>query len=529
MPRLDGGLPDAPGFSPMITHTRFSVRAVLFTGLALGFSFPPYPFPFLAWAALVPLLDRVDRAPSAATLLLEATAAFLLAFGVAFYWPLLHAFPQTALASAGGLVALPVVMALPFGLARLVRRRLGRSAGLTALVAGYLVMEGALSRGPFAFPWPLLGHTQAEALGFTGFVAWTGVPGVTLWLLTLNVAALTLTRATTIRKGLLPALAVAALLAGPRMVSPTLPTPTAHLRVGVIQPALPPTAWADVSDAARVDTLLALTETLPADPLPRLILWPETALPVFDDSAATGRLYRRLQRWVDDHRAALLTGAVTRASPGPGGRTRYHNSALLFRQGAEGPVAYHKVHPVPFAEHVPFLDVLPMLEALTVPAGGVSGYVPGRAVAPLPLPPAHPGVMICLESLFGTQGRDLVAGGARLLVALTQDGWWGPTPGYRQHLAFNRFRARETGRVLVQASVSGLSALLLPDGTAIRLGGWMERSARTVDVPLYAGATFYVRHGDLVTGLALIVSGILAVLYLLAPRRRRGPRPLVVS
>ena len=259
---------------------------------------------------------------------------------------------------------------------------------------------------------------------------------------------------------------------------------------------------------------------------PRLLLWPETALPILPDTAMEA-LYGRLQAWVDARHVALLTGAITPAGAGAGGRTRYRNSALLFRPGRGRPDAYHKVHLVPFAERVPFVERWPWLEALTVPAGGVTGYVPGPRAAPLPFGDTSLGVMICLESLFGNQARALVEQGAGVLVTLTQDGWWGPTPGFRQHLSFNRLRAVETGRALVQVSVTGLSALLLPDGSTVALTGWMARSATLVHVPLYTGTTFFVRHGDWVIWTALAFSVLLLGACFVYPpsRRRRRPKP----
>ncbi|WP_457653228.1 apolipoprotein N-acyltransferase [Rhodocaloribacter sp.] len=495
----------------------------LLTGLLLGLSFPPLPFPFLAWVAFVPLLRRWDDAPPGSRMLLEAYLAFLITYAVAFFWPLFHALPQTVLASITPLLALPLVMALPVGASALVRRRLGRGPGLVALVAFFLVTEGALSRGPFAFPWSLVGHTQAEALRFNQFAEWTGTPGLSLWVLFLNVAAFAVVRPRASRR--LPLVALALLLVLPfafsRWRRASLPPPRGYAAVGLVQPALPPLAWADVHDAARVDTLLALTEPLFSDAAlrPRLVVWPETALPVFTDPARRDALHARLQTFVDRHEAALLTGAVTLA---PGGDA-YRNSALLFRPHRP-PERYDKVRLVPFAEYVPFSERFPWLRALSAPAGGVSGYRPGVHPRVLQAGDLTLGVLICFESIFGNPSRAYVEQGADFLVTITQDGWWGRTPGYRQHFAFTRLRAVETRRAVVQVSVTGVSGLIDAGGAARFEAGWMKRSARTALVPLRSGETFFARHGDLVTPLAAFVAFLLAAATALEARRAKKRR-----
>ena len=392
--------------------------------------------------------------------------------------------------------------------------------GLAAFVAFFLVMEGALSRGPFAFPWSILGHTQAEALRFNQFAEWTGAPGLSLWVLLLNVAAFGVVRARSSRRG--PVLSLALLLAVPFVLGQwrraSLPPPDGYVTVGLVQPALPPLAWADVHDDARVDTLLVLTTPLvsAARSRPRLVIWPETALPVFREPHRREALYARLQAFVNRYDTALLTGAVTLAT----GENAYQNSALLFRPGGP-PKRYDKVRLVPFAEYVPFSDRFPWLRALSAPAGGVSGYRPGTKPRVLRLGDLTFGVLICFESIFGNPARSYVEQGADFLATITQDGWWGDSPGYRQHFAFNRLRAIETRRALVQTSVTGASGLIDADGAARHEIGWMERSAWTVLVPLRSGTTVFARHGDLVTPLAVLVGFFLAVLTALEARRNR--------
>ena len=483
------------------------------SGVLLGLSFPPVGLYGLAWVALVPLLGRLRAVGSARQAGIEAYAAFLTTYALAFSWPLAHALPQTALLSLAPLLLLPVALALPFALTSFVQNRLGAQLGGTFFVAAYLVAEGTLSRGPLAFPWSLLGHSQAEALAFNQIAEWTGVPGLTLWVLLLNVTLIGALASSHRRRWML--LATATLLLAlsfglSRLLLDRLPAPQRHVPVGLVQPAAGPLAWADVQDTTRVDHLLDLSDRFyhDASVSPALVLWPETALPVVPSSREQAKVYQKLQAWADVRRVALLAGAIRPAS-GPGEPTAYFNSALLFQPGRLR-ATYDKVRLVPLAERVPFVDRLPWLEKLAIPAGGVAGYRMGPPrevlrVDALSADMLDVGVLICFESVFGNAARRYVEQGTDVLVVLTQDGWWGRTAGYRQHLAFTRLRAIETRRAVVQAAVTGTSALLLPSGASAFETGWMERTARLADVPVYTGTTFYARHGDLITPLALLI------------------------
>lgn len=500
----------------------------LASGMLLGLSFPPSPAPVLAWVAWIPLLWVWAQTDSARLMLLRAYAAWLATYAVAFAWPLAHVRPDTALLSLNGLLLLPLLLSLPPALAVPVRRRWGVYAGLAALAAFHLSAEWVMSRGPLAFPWSLLGHTQAEATSVAPLAALAGVPGLTLWLLLLNSFGYLILTAPSLRLRLRHAAgALAILLAGLGYAAwyrATIPPADEAVPIGLVQPAIPAVDWAAVHDTTRAGRLLALTDSLlaaTASP-PALMIWPETALPVLDASPASRALLRRLQAWVDRTQVPLLTGAIAVPADAP---DHYRNSALLLQPGRT--VQQHdKIKLVPLAEYVPFSDRFAWLRAFAIPAGGVRGYVPGHRQTVLRIarpdrPPLHVGVLICFESVFGNYVRRYHEQDADLLVTLAQDGWWGPTAGYRQHLAFTRLRAIESSRTLVQVTVSGTTALVRPDGTSAFEVGWMEQGARVVSAPLHDASPPYARWGDVVSILALTLS-LLMGLSLALPT---SPRP----
>ncbi len=528
---------------------------VLLSGVMLGLSFPPFPTWWLAYVALVPLLVRWSRLPLGWMLLREAYSAFLIMAAIAGHWVLFHEQVLTALTSGLGLLLLPVPMTLPVVASGLAKRRFGFKAGFVVLVAFWLAMEYAMTHGPVALPWLLLGNTQATAGPFNQFADLAGVGGLTLWVWLVNGAIFWMIETPRpVAKAALGA-ATVALLAAPVGYGwwrvDRLETPTASLEVALVQPAVAPGAWSDVTNGARVDLMATLSAQQLQDATargarrPDLLIWPETALPVYADARRQRALYDRLATWTTRQEVPLLTGAITRYDSAPSLTvdavvaakyaqvTPYYNSALLFQSGGRVQQV-DKIHMIPFAERVPLVEWRPALAALGVASGGVGGYGLGRRIRVLETGPARFGALICYESLFGDHARQLVGQGAAFLAVLSQDGWWGQSAGYRQHFALSRLRAVETRRAVVMGTVTGQSGLIAPDGSVHETTDWMEQTVHQVSVPLLHEPTYYTLHGDWIGRAALLLSLVLSVAWgfmtLFFPnwrapseRKQRGP------
>ncbi|AEN73485.1 Apolipoprotein N-acyltransferase [Rhodothermus marinus SG0.5JP17-172] len=477
-----------------ILRHHFWWPAVL-SGLLLGLSFPPVPLPGLVLIALVPLLFALERTRTPLQALLAGATATLLWVGLTLHWALRHAVPAAAFASAVGLLCLALLMALPAAIAKTVQLRRGRAAALVAFVLSWMALEALLTYGPLPFPWLQLGYATLPLSLVRGLIATLGTPALSLWVLGANVLVYALLRQRDLATGLL--------LAGWLLLPLGLPAPAPEPEprtapILVVQHGVPAATWDRMDGPERLTHLLTLTETAldTARVRPALILWPETALP------DTSVLFR-LRAWVAHRRIPLLTGAVVPAD-GPGStRFAYTNSALLLQP--DRPLGrYDKQRLVPFAEQVPLVETFPALQVLAVPAGGVAGYRSGRTPARFAVGPLRPGVLICFESFFGNLARRSAEEGANLLVVLTQDGWWGRGPVYRQHLQAARLRAIETGRAVVQVGADGLSALVLPSGRIAQELPPRRAAVRLFMAPLHEAPTPAVRLGDLLTPTVLL-------------------------
>ena len=108
------------------------------------------------------------------------------------------------------------------------------------------------------------------------------------------------------------------------------------------------------------------------------------------------------------------------------------------------------------------------------------------------------GTAICYESVYGEHCAQYVKKGAKLLTVITNDAWWGNTPGYKQHLSYSRLRAIETRRWIARCGNTGISAIIDPRGRIIARTPWWEPAVLQGQVQLLQGQSFFVRYGDMV-------------------------------
>jgi apolipoprotein N-acyltransferase len=161
------------------------------------------------------------------------------------------------------------------------------------------------------------------------------------------------------------------------------------------------------------------------------------------------------------------------------------------------------MHLVPFGEYVPLSGVIGFVRGW---AEFISELEPGSRTVVFPGPPAPFGVVICYEGIFPELVRDFARNGARLIVNITNDAWFGRTSGPLQHLAMYPFRAVEHRTSVVRAANTGISAFIAPTGQIIGRLPLYERDVLTTDVPLRTRTTLYTRFGDWLAYLGLAVT-----------------------
>ena len=164
---------------------------------------------------------------------------------------------------------------------------------------------------------------------------------------------------------------------------------------------------------------------------------------------------------------------------------------------------YDKIHLVPFGEYVPFKRVFGFAGGLTKEVGDFSS---GVSRAPLQAGNSRLGVFICYESIFPDEIRQLASNGAQVFVNVSNDGWYGDSGAYAQHLKQARMRAVENNRWLLRDTNTGVTASIDPYGRVVSSIPRKVRAALDANYALTNVTTFYTRHGDWFAYLCAIIS-----------------------
>ncbi len=495
-------------------------------GLLAAAAFAPIAVWPLILIAPLPLLWALDRGPGPTwrrAFLLGWTAAAV-QFVAILHWIL--ALPSEEFTIPGlmipALLFLGAYLGVYFGLASalacFVSRRLRAPLGLVWPIAATLA-EAARSHGELAFPWGASGYALVRATPLLQFSSATGFWGIVLWVdLTAGLLYIAL-RATARRRVLawtvwgilflLPWVHGSAVL---RRADAEVVDGERGLRVALIQPNTSRTIkWDPRYREIVIDDLLARTRHA-AVAKPDLIIWPETAVPMV--LLREPVFLSRVCAAVDSLDIPLLAGTLDHSLVDD--TYVSHNSVALF--DADGRVAerYDKQRLVPFSERMPFEKTMPWLSGLNF---GQSDFSPGTRDVLFAVSRTHMACLICFESIFPDMARKFVREGARILVNVTNDFWFGDTAAPVQHADMAIFRAVETRTPLLRCANTGISMIVDPWGrVAHRTRTFVEAEIQARVMPS-TGPSFYVRHGE------WLLRGVLALgiaLGIAAAFSRRG-------
>ena len=246
---------------------------------------------------------------------------------------------------------------------------------------------------------------------------------------------------------------------------------------------------------------------------PDLIIWPETATPFFFQNAYP--FQPRILDLAHQIGSPLLFGSP--AFDRDGRLTNYFNSAFLVSPEKKILSRYDKIHLVPFGEYAPLSGILGFTRDII---GAIGDFTAGKGVHTLPLPQADFGVLICYEAIFPDLTRQFVAEGARFLVNITNDAWFGRTAAPYQHLSMVTLRAVENRVPIARAANTGISALIDTSGRVTSSTDLFTREVLSGIIYLGKARTFYAEYGDLFSYACLGFSGF----FLIFVRFKRGYR-----
>ncbi len=455
-------------------------------------AYPPLRFFFFAWFALVPLILQTRG--------LSFSQAFRSGWwgGLVFntgllYWVALNSGADGILAPlsfVGMLLIFPLYWSLFTGFWSIIWRKFG-DGGALFLPFIWVGLEVVKNAPEIGFPWQEMGLTQISFLPAAQIAEFGGIHLVSFWVVAVN-AAIFLMIVKRQKSAILLFLAVILSVVWGVWRMGHLPEGGETIRVLLIQGNVDPESkWKEEADSSIILYESMTREAISQAPTD-LVLWPETAIPVY-----LGHQYSeqsRLRRFAREIGAPILTGAPHYEFKSGGGHNRF-NSAFFFPEDGSPPQRYDKIRLVPFGERVPFQRWFPALGELNL---GQAEFTPGKQYSIFTL---REGVkisaQICFESVFGAECIHFVRAGAEILCNLTNDGWYGNSSGPHQHAALTRFRSIETRRPLVRCANTGISLVVDRRGRVTDQIPYGVRDTRNVVVQSGGKElTFYVRHGE---------------------------------
>lgn len=289
----------------------------------------------------------------------------------------------------------------------------------------------------------------------------------------------------------------------------------------------------------ELNHLIALSEAA-LDSNTHLVVWPETAMshPVWQNFLWRDSFYAPVFQWLQKHpQLSLLSGIESFKNYGPikttnsahkdGSGVNYYdafNTAILLHH-ADTAQLYNKSKLVPGVESMPtFLNFLaPIFEQFGGTTGGY-GSSESSMVLHTPGNPYQVAPVICYESIYGEYVSTYVKKGANMIAIITNDGWWGNTPGHKQHLQYARLRAIETRRWIARSANTGISAVIDDYGNIITTQPWNTAATIKYPIPTSNYTSFYVANGDYLYKAASLMAALIAGWALLFGRKKRQPK-----
>lgn len=501
----------------------------------------PYLVPhtgFLALLGFIPLLcmERIATMQEKKHVWLYHYTAFVLWNAITTFW-------VCNATIGGGLFAIfanSLQMSLVFGLFRWSKRKFKGALPYIFLMTAWIAWERFYFDAEISWPWLVLGNSFARSTWAIQWYEYTGTLGGSLWIWACNLAIFGIMTSLSDGKwGDFNTKAKVASITGCIILftvpfatsaiiesrSDRFPTEEGELECLIIQPNIDPyNKFEFLSQSQQNDILLKLTDSVisarkgDSTAAPLLVIAPET----FTNDITIGnypksRTWNTFTSYLQDYpNVNLLFGASSyeyiQSSLAPsktarklGQNTWYesHNSALI-TDGSKRTEIFHKSKLVVAVEKTPYPGLFCKIDDML---GGVMGRCigqdeisllnvqytsEGKGVQKIPV-----GCAVCYESVYGEYYTDYVKKGAKAMTIITNDAWWGDTPGYRQHLSYATLRAIETRRAIARCANTGISAIISPSGKILKETEWWEPATLKASIPLTSELTFFTIYGDI--------------------------------
>lgn len=467
-------------------------------------------------------------------------------FGYSFFifllWNTITTWWVSLATIAGGLAAI-ILYSLFMATTMLISFHIAKRNSLIityiSFVANWISYEYIFMNSDINWPWLILGNAFANNVELIQWYEFIGHIGGTLWIFIINIAIFELlkkiTYKVTKKQIIYNSLLISIFFLVPVTYSLiryyTYQDEGYEVDVVVIQPNIDPYGekFDNLSIDKQIAVILKLAESK-ADVNVDYFIAPETAIPnymwehEFNEEPSVEYFRQFIAKYPQ---AEFIIGANTRTYY-PFGIDKtttarrfsknedyydIHNTSLQI-DTSKLIETYHKSKLVPGAEIMPFPKVLSFLQDIFFDLGGMTGTNAGqenREVFKNIHNNTKVAVPICYESVFGDFMRKFSNNGANFIAIITNDGWWGDTPGYKQHSSFARLRAIEARKSIARSANTGISSFIDQRGDVLSKLDWDREDALRLKIKVNDKITFYAKNGDFIAKIALIISPIIII------------------
>ena len=541
---------------PLNFNKKHLILLALLSGILLSAAWPSRGFSLLAFVALIPLLlveHYISENPkkfARGTIVTYSYITFLSFNLLTTWWVIVSTVTGALLA----FILNSLFMSLVFGLFHLIKNRVFKNKyGYFSLIFFWVSYEYLHMHWSLSWSWLVFGNVFAASHKWVQWYEYTGVFGGSFWVIAVNIlfffSVLQFLKTRSFNfNNLKPALLGVVLIIVPIYYSYTLywqPFEDAKsVNVVIVQPNVDPyNEQFRLSKDSLVNRFIVLARTK-LDQETQLLVGPESALrgSMWEDNLYRYRVIDSLENLLNDYPdLSILIGASTKREAREGEPLRLgarsfsdvpesyyysYNTALMLIHHQEIQ-RYHKSMLVPGAEITPFPFLLKPLEKVFDFGGtmGTLGVSDDQNVLLDKNREIKAASIICYESIYGEFVGNFVRNGANLLVIITNDGWWGDSPGHRQHFDYARLRAIEYRRDVVRSANTGISAFFNEKGDDFQTTNYWEPAVLKGKAQLYNDITYYAAHGDYLAKTSLFIVSLLVLVFIsLLLRNKRATK-----
>lgn len=516
------------------------------SGVLFSLAWPARGWAGFAFVALVPLflvdyfVGQNPQRFSRGAMVLYAYISFMV-FNLLTTWWVIN---STLVGALLAFILNSFFMALVYGLFHIIKNRVfSQRVGYFSLIFFWIGYEYLHMHWNLSWSWLVFGNVFASSYKWVQWYEYTGVFGGSLWVIMVNVflflGLLDVLDKKKFSKPLIVNLIVALLIvSAPLLLSYRIYANYQEkgdaAEVVIVQPNIDPyDEQFSTPPEILVEHFIDLAQSqISANT--QLVVGPESALPrkKWEDKFYQYHVIDSLQSFLREYpNVSVLIGASTyrRAEEGelllPGARHFLddsldfyyaHNTALMLTLN-EPIQIYHKSILVPGVEQMPFPKLMKPLEKFAINLGGTTGSL-GKSKTQHNFNTAQENILIapviCYESIYGEFVGNFVRNGANLLAVITNDGWWGNTPGYKQHFEYSRLRAIEYRRDVVRSANTGKSAFFNQKGDTFLTTEYEVDAVLKKDVKLNTSLTYYAKKGDYLAQISLFISSLLILVFI---------------